>query len=187
LCEALLDVNAKVRLAASEALDTVNPTIRRLVVPVLVDKNLGNRLECILKIGRLGAEGKPALPVLLHFRQQHGGAPVVQALAAIAPDEEAVTKRFADWLVRDRDEAVRAAVAGALPHMAGGKRYVRTLMHAAQVDLVDPVRVAAVKALGELGPDAKEAMKLLKAAKTDACAAVREAAEQALERIRKDD
>src|SRR5262249_2658656 len=107
LCEALLDVNQKVRLAAAAALEKVNPTIYPLVLPALVDDSWSNRQAAIAKIERLGLEGKPAVPILLYFKERVGKDQVadpsllVHALAATAPDEKAITAKIAYWLVKD--------------------------------------------------------------------------------------
>jgi HEAT repeat protein len=184
LCEALLDANPQVRLGAAAALETVNPAIHRLVVTVLVDENLFNRAEAVRKIGKLGPEGKPAVPVLVYFKTQVQDATVVvEALAAIATSEKPVTLQFALWLATDREPSVRIAIARALPRMEGRKEKVAALGLALQGDRHIPVRVAAANALGELGSEAQEAVKVLSAAKTDPSAQVREAAANALEKI----
>jgi HEAT repeat protein len=184
LCESLFDPSVRVRLAAAEALEKVNPTLHRLVIPVLVDKELENRLECVRKIGELGPEGNPAVPVLLWFKDQYpGGSLIVEALAAIAPDERSVTAQAAAWLTSDRDPYVRLAAVKALPRMAGARDQVRALVYALRSDSVDAVRAAAANALGDLGPDGKDVRTALQLAKTDASAQVREAAERALAKI----
>jgi len=186
LCESLLDSNTRVRLAAAEALDRVNPALHRLVIPIMVDKELENRLECARKIGELGPEGKPAVPVVVYFKQQYrGGGLTVEVLAAIAPDDKAVTAKVAAWLTSDNDPYVRLAAVKVLPHMAGAKDHVRALVQVLRGDAVDAVRAAAASALGDLGADTKDADRLLRMAKTDASAQVREAAERALEKMQK--
>jgi HEAT repeat protein len=183
LCDALLDPSARVRLAAADALANVNPTLHRLVIPIMVDRELETRLECVRKIGQLGVEGKPAAPVVVYFKEQHqGGALAVDVLAAIAPDDKTVTASLATWLTRDSDPYVRLAAVKALPHMQGAKDHAGAIAQALRGDPLDAVRAAAASALGELGRDADQVLRL---ARTDPSARVREAAERALEKIHK--
>jgi HEAT repeat protein len=186
LCDALLDLNPRIRLAAALALDKVNPTLHRLVIPILVDKELDTRLECLRKVGRLGPAGSAAVPVVVYFKQQYlGGAVAVDVLAAIAPDDPSVTAKMAAWLTSDPDPYVRLLAVKALPHMADAKSQVRALVQSLRTDPVDAVRATAASALGDLGADARDADRGLRMAKADASAQVREAAERALEKIQK--
>jgi HEAT repeat protein len=186
LCSSLLDPNLRVRLAAAEALDKVNPTLHRLVIPILVDKELDTRLDCLREIGRLGPAGSAAVPIVVHFKQQYlGGGLAVEVLAAIAADDPSVTAKMAGWLTSDPDPYVRLAVLKALPRMAGARNHVRAVAQALRANPVDAVRAAAASALGELGPDARDVERALQLAKADASAQVREAAEGALEKIQK--
>jgi hypothetical protein len=51
LCEALLDTSPQVRLAAEHALEKVIPAFHRLVVPIVVDKDLRERVPAIQRVG----------------------------------------------------------------------------------------------------------------------------------------
>jgi hypothetical protein len=184
LCDTLLDTSLKIRAAGADALEEVDPTLHHIVIPLLVDKDVNQRTEAVERLRKLGVEGRPALPVLLHFRQQYGGgATVIEALAAIACDDKSLTAQFAGWLIKDTDASSRLAIAVAIGGMAGAKQHVNTLASVLQNDSEEEVRAAAAKALGTIGPDAKTAVKALKIAKIDAAAPVREAADQALKQI----
>src|SRR5262249_42138149 len=132
------------------------------------------------------SEGKPAMVFLLALRQQSAdGAEILDALAAVAPDDPGLPRRFAGWLASDPDAATRAAAALGLAKLDGGKDYVRSLASALRTDPADSVRVGAAKALGELGQDSQEVETALRLAKADSAAAVREAATKALAKLKK--
>ena len=65
LCEAVLDVNAKVSTAALLSLDKVSPDLSKHMTTFYVDRIPQNRLKAIEEIGNMGDKGKPALRALM--------------------------------------------------------------------------------------------------------------------------
>jgi hypothetical protein len=191
LCQALADElragaagRREVKLALAEALEKVNPPLHRSVITLVVDDSVLNRSRALQQIHDMEAEGKPAVPLILYVRdREHGGAFLVETLAAVAPDEKRVTDLFAAWLQRDRDAATRAACAAALARVEGGKAKAAALVFALR-DQVEAVQVAAATALGDLGVDTPAVLQALALAKTDHSERVREAAQAALEKIK---
>jgi hypothetical protein len=188
LCEAMLDGNPDVALAATEALEKVNPMIHGLVLPLIVDKEQHHHAVALTKLCRLGVDGRPALPVLLAYRAKRNGGPlVVQAIAEVAPKGKELTAQFCNWLATDKDPQTRTVVARALPRMEAGRSAVNVLALAMRTDENDLVREAAACSLGEMGAGAKEAKRLLAAAKTDPSERVRQAAATALKKVEADE
>lgn len=186
LCEALLDVDVRVQGSARAALEKVNPLLHALVVPILTDRNIKNRLDAIHKIEQLGSDGKPAVPILLFFKNNVvNSGEVVKALVAVAADDPDITNQFISWLTKDSSDLVRLEVATRLPEMKDGKEGIKALTLALQNDKYPLVRVASARALGEFGPMASEAIKALTAAQKDPTPEVRDAAGKALEKITK--
>jgi HEAT repeat protein len=187
LCKALLDPILKVGQAAANALDKVNPTLYELVIPLIRDNKIGNKIQAVEKIGQLGAEGNAAVPVLLSFKAAHlgGERQAVYALAAVAPEEKLIAVAMAEWLVKDENSGVRQAAAESLPKMKHASEAIPNLIVTLKNDKVDKVREAAAKALGQIGDDAEEVIKALEAAKLDPSAEVRKAASEAINRMHK--
>ena len=181
LCEAMLDLNPSVKEAASESLEKVNPNLHAVVLPMIVEGNQVKKMQYIRNLGQLGTDGRPALPLLLIYRQAHHGGPdLIRVMAAIAPDDRPLTANFASWITKDKDAKSRVAMAELIPKMAGGKEYVKTLITVIRTDPDNVVKVAAINAIGEFGPDAKAAESVLRLAKSNSEEAVRNAAARAL-------
>jgi HEAT repeat protein len=184
LCSALMDSSRQVRLAAADALEKVNPAVAKLAITILIDNNYNARLKAVQRVADLKAEGNPAVPVLLHFKQQsHDGGAIVSALVAVAPEEKQIASLLTTWLVRDTDPGVRLAVARLLPQMEDGKAGIPALIIALKADQSEAVQIAVARTLGEFGRDAKDAVPVLELAKRASSARLREAAENALDRI----
>jgi HEAT repeat protein len=185
LCETMLPSTLntpEVLLAAKEALEQVNPTLHRLVVPLLYDQGRDPNLsKTMLQIRQLGSEGNAAAPILIaYWQQRHGGVAVLETLAAVAPEEKQTTALFVACLARDYHPECRASAARLLPRLDDGRKQVRELVLALRTDRAETVRRAAAEALGELRGDARDAIPALRLAKADPAAAVREAAAKAL-------
>jgi HEAT repeat protein len=208
LCAAIVDrKNREVRDAALHALEKVNPVIYQALHPVIVDENPGTRQEGLRQLTVLGKEANAAAPVLIshmgrlpvlpssRFRlpgqpiQVHPEEPgdTVRALAAVAADDESVTKQIVSWVRADVAASARAAACAALPSMRGAtSAKVESLTQALRLDREPTVRAAAAGALGEFGSrvPAKTVDLVTKAKDYDASAIVREAASRALEKIK---
>ena len=104
---------------------------------------------------------------------------------ALGPDEPELTKRLADWMLKDVDDASRLAAARGLGKMKDGKTASGALAQALRGDKERFVRQMAATVLGELDADDEVAVQALTAAKTDKAAEVREAARAALAKIKK--
>lgn len=186
LCEAILDNNPKVRLAASDALEKVNPNLHAVAVPLIIDKAVEQRIEALRKLHTMSGDASPAIPLVLWYgqHQQDGaGLLVVKTLSAIGASDPLVTRQFSIALLNDKEPLIRKEIAKSLPMMAGAKQYVNSLSQSARSDRDDGVRIASIIALGDIGPDAKSAVKILKQLKTDSSAGVRDAAAKSLARI----
>jgi HEAT repeat protein len=185
LCWTLNDANEKIRLAAVDALQKVNPTIAELAITIMVDNNGSRRFDAVRKVTELGADGNAAVPALLHFMSQQGGhrPMVVKALAAVAHDEKEITKLFVNWLARETDPSLLLAVVEALPRMEDGRMGIPTLAAVVQTYPREQVQIAAIKALADFGSEAKDAAAVLRAKGLDQSSQVRAAAQEALEKI----
>jgi hypothetical protein len=208
LCSAIIDRNREVGDAALHALEKVNPVIYQALHPVIVDENPGTRQEGLRQLTLLGKEANAAAPVVIwHMRrlpiftsgrlrlpgqpiQVHPEEPgdAVRALAAVAADDESVTKQIVSWVRAEVAPSARAAACAALPSMRGATsaKGIESLTLALQLDRDPTVRAAAAGALGEFGSrvPAKTAGLVTKAKDYDSSAIVREAASRALEKIR---
>jgi hypothetical protein len=65
LCDAAPSSSEKLIQAALLALEKANPELHQPVLVLLVDNKVENHNQALLKLGLLGEQGKPALPVVL--------------------------------------------------------------------------------------------------------------------------
>ena len=199
LCNALFDPATPVKLAALDALKAVNPPVygpvATLVAPLteadLLFIGSSGRAEAVAALAKLGADGRAAVPILLWYKPQiskPGGWPqvpeVLDALAALAPDEPAVAALLVQSLSKDGYGAARLSAARGLAGVKPTKEAVAALTTAVRGDPEPDVRLAAVKTLGKFGAEAKAALKVLEGARSDPDQRVREAARDALDKIK---
>lgn len=189
LCDSMLDGNADTALAASQALELVNPVLQPLVVTVLVDSSAANRRAAVERIGLLGERGSPAIAILVQYHLRSGepygkgvghGTAAVQALAYVGVRDRQVTELFSQWLMQDTNPQVRQIIARSLPYLTDGRKAIKGLVAVLRTDGFEDVRAAAAFAVGELGDGEKPAEDALVLAKLDPSAQVRRAASAAL-------
>ena len=134
LCAAILDRENDVGHAALAALEKVNRPIYQALHPVIVDENPATRQEGLRRLTLLAKEASAAKPVLIwHMRrlalfapgrrlrlpgqpmQVHPEEPgdTVRALAAVAADDESVTKQMMSWVTAEKAPSARAAACAA--------------------------------------------------------------------------
>jgi HEAT repeat protein len=110
LCETALSASEKVRRAALNALEKIHPDLHATVFVLIVDEKADNHIAALTKLGLLGDQGKPAVPVVLHQiktrqeqltsdaarRNQHALVQVIiknmETLPKIAPEDPQVVK-----------------------------------------------------------------------------------------------
>jgi hypothetical protein len=71
LCEATLDPSQKVARAALQALEKVQPDLQQSVFILLVDDKTENHVRALSKLGQLGEQGNPAVPIILSQIRKH--------------------------------------------------------------------------------------------------------------------
>lgn len=166
LCAAMLDPIPQVRVAASGALEKVNPRLQKAILPIIVDKEFRTRRRAVAKLRSLGKDGLPALPVVLFYHAQvmpqaslssgglpEDGAALVQTLFVIGADSDEVWGLLASLLVNDSNAGVRESAAQAMVWMKDQKRAVTALSLALRADRLGSVRALAAEVLGVLGTD----------------------------------
>jgi HEAT repeat protein len=196
---ALGDRSPAVQQAALDALEKVNPTLHRPVLTLLVDRNDGAKVEAMRQIGRMRADGKPAVPLLVRYcgmtgvpaahlfrlrafealkEIDPGGREYALLLLQAIPVSRAVPAGLEGTLVRRK--AIGFAMELVRDKRLGAAQLVRPLV----VAMNDPAcRIQAIDALGELGAAAREAVPVLTALKRDPDMATRDAAAAALKKI----
>lgn len=65
LCDAILDKNADVSLAAFKSLEAIRPDLHKPLADFILDQSFAVKTEGVKALGRLKADGKPALGVLI--------------------------------------------------------------------------------------------------------------------------
>ncbi|HEY1860345.1 MAG TPA: HEAT repeat domain-containing protein [Gemmataceae bacterium] len=191
LVEAMLDKTPVVASKAGDALEKVDPPVYKLVLTVALDRDARKREAAIDSLGKLGVEGKAAVPILFMAGQkpEHASG-ALQALVQIAPNDPHVRDAIVRALYVPPAEVAKgpvthsplrgAAIAVLDAVVISPKKSVPALISA----LYDPqVRVEAINALGKIGPKAEEAVPALTKLKRDSAEEVRDAASKALEKI----
>ena len=200
LCEALVDRHAKVRQAASEALEEVNPEFRELVLPITADRDRDERISHIQKVHDLGPEGIAALPVVSHrldtiskmvsqgrsskSANEREFLACMDAMFAIGRDEEEVCKVFLTAASKGATPAVRGYAMARLPAMGlkDTKRAISILAVAAKTDTKEN-KITALNSLSAYGTLSKSTTDTIRQLKGNRDSKVREAADRALKKI----
>jgi HEAT repeat protein len=207
LCEATLDADDEVKVAALDALEKVHPALYQPVLTLLVDRDYRKQLEAVEKLARLKEGALPALPLLaayctnpknFHFRAM---VRTLHALNAVAPGDP-LTLKTATLLAGRRDipqvhlagvtvlaelgvsdPAARKTAVAALLTVVGEPNQARFGGHTYLV--LEETVLFAVWALAAFGDDAKEALPALKKLKLHEKAAFRTAARGAVLQLEK--
>jgi len=190
ICETVLDRQQKVRNAALNALEKINPDLHQAVTPLVLDENFRNRLDALEQIKKMGEEGRPATPVVIasmnSLRPVFIGSEfkadlLIDTLMAIAPEDKEVVDALITWLLTELDATTIVRCAEVLPQTHSPKKAVPALLKSMSTR---GGYSAAIQALGEIGPDAKAAVKpLANIILTNANPELRVAAITALRRI----
>jgi DNA-directed RNA polymerase subunit M/transcription elongation factor TFIIS len=194
LCKLLVEwrrdeEKGKVALAA---LRKINPLLHGAVILIYRDADPKNRAEGLDKLISLGSDGRPALPVLVGFKEELDKLPLphtlgeraLQAMGAVAADDPAMTERLLQWLRRP-SEKYKGAIVLVLPHLKSHKNCVGALLPLLQDYTHPQLQVAVATALGQFGDDAKQdaVKKALEKLTTARNRPVREAATNALDTL----
>jgi hypothetical protein len=84
LIEALADRSPVIQQAALNALEKVNPTLHTPVLSLLVDRDPKVKLRAVAQLGKLGADAKPAISLLVRFYQAQTARPDLRLRAGRA-------------------------------------------------------------------------------------------------------
>jgi serine/threonine protein kinase len=197
----MVDPSEEVGRAARDALDKIDPAVVKECTAIVRDHDNEVRVRSIQTLGSLGKGAKSATPILIDVVDKlvEGRVRVpepskivtaaIQALVAIAPEDERLTRRLVKEWLAVRDEHVQLAAIDGITRVkwhSQDEKHAAIMSLAKQVNTAawPTVRVAAATALGEFGPEAKDTVGALEKAKGDSSAAVRESAERALDKIR---
>jgi hypothetical protein len=181
LCEVAMHPSQKVSRAALQALEKVAPDLHEPVFVLLVDNAANNHLQALTKLGLLGDQGKPAVPVVFH---------------QIKKCQEQLEDRAAPWDQQTLIEVITKNLE-TLPKIAPEDRQVvKTVTDLTRFETQRPVRQtpfrdAGVRLLGELGEGHAEHRKqivptlanLLKEAAQQTNSAVERVALSAIEEV----
>jgi HEAT repeat protein len=208
LVKALNDRAPAIQQSALEALEKVNPSLHKPVTTLLVDRDANAKLDAMRKLGKLGPDGRPAIPLLVRFyhAQRAPGAGrfghyysvgILEALNEIDQENKEYISLLLsalplsntsyypsrrDFILDSRERAKAISLAERLvkDKKLDAARLVRPLLGA----LNDRAcRIQAIQALGGLGVEGKDAIPTLKKLKVDPDMATREAAAEALKKI----
>jgi HEAT repeat protein len=189
----LADRSPAMQQAAMDALEKVNPSLHKPILTLLVDRFAPNKSNAIIRLSKMGADAKPAMPTLLRFYQ-------IQLVAGDGSTSVRAGGYSYTLLTamnsRDPDNAeFQNAI---LAHVSADAVYIPILSdlvknnHLDAAKAVKPLRQAlaertcrlqAIMALGDLGPTAKDALPELKQLKNDSDQATRDAADDAVKKI----
>src|SRR5208282_3327079 len=158
LCQAMLDKQIEIRVAATKAIQSTNPELAKRLM-LLYERDEQRRLQGIHLIGELGEpEGTPALPVLVWYREKHhSGGAVIEAIATVGKSDPNVPVRFLTWMKCESNPSTRAAIARMIPRPAVTAEQAKSLATLLENETDFTPRKAIIESLGECGPIAKGA------------------------------
>ena len=209
LLDAMMEVWPNEKEAFLDTLDKVDPRIGSPILTLLIDKSEPAKIKSLVSLGRLGSEGKNALPVLVKLLQANlpaskddfdkDGELLVGALdtmSRVAPQEKIVSQsilavmtapsingytylREATGQRPENPQSRLVALSLARKHQLSPQVVVPGLMRW----LTDTYGLVAINELGRIGPDAKAAIPALNQLRFASDQKVREAAVAALKNI----
>ncbi len=192
------DTRAAAAFALTEVTGKVDEQALQLLVEIAShpERDLDAAEEAVSYLGELGAQARPALPMLRklclnHFDDEESPDGLVpsRAILAVAKIDGIDSLPLLIKALRSQDAFDREAAAQAIATFGpAAKSAVPHLMEAAkdeQVLLSFSARYYAIKALGKMGPAAEEAVAVLEQIRNDTRTPnLQTAAEKALEKIR---
>jgi hypothetical protein len=194
LCAVMLDRNLKVRQAATEALQKINPQLSAIAVPLIVDESRETGVEQLLKVCAKGDDFEALSPIVLYrFRRITGpdGSPeeaevCLQALFDCGRRDKEIVEVIATTATKSTMTPLRARALGLLPELGikDSKRVVTILTLALKTDC-DANKLIAMQALVKLDKPALAAKDALRKLKGSPNADVRQAADETLKAIDK--
>jgi len=194
LCKTLVDRNADVRQAASESLESVNPVLRELVLPIAVDQNVNLRIKYLKKIRESGAIGKLAIPVvqfrltqLARILDSGEALECLTTLVAIGNDESDVHKVTLALANRRQFPSMSKLAVSLLPALKVADHtkdveLLKSLLSAEDAEMV----LISLGALGRLGRHSFPALDPIRKLKGHSLTSIRIAADHALAAIDSD-
>jgi hypothetical protein len=193
LCAVMLDRNPKVRKAATEALQKIDPTLYAIAVPVIVDESRENRVEQLLKVFVKKEDKFEALSPIILYRfglaTGESGSPeeaeiCLGALFSCGRRDKDVAEAIATTAAKSKMTPLRGQALGMLPEVGikDPKRIVSILTAALKTDC-DANKLIAMQALVKLEKPALAATDALRKLKGSANADVRKAADETLKAI----
>jgi hypothetical protein len=161
LCRTMLDSDATVRVAAADALKSIDPKMQFLAVALLTEENSVKRQELFQKIKKLEDDGAPLSPLIAHFvvqsavaKDDAGLIQLITVLGSIARNDLAACEVIASAL-DNKSQAVRQTALKELPRMKHGKLVVNKIILLLNIDVAEN-RIAAIEALAALADDSTE-------------------------------
>jgi HEAT repeat protein len=192
LCAVMLDRNPKVRKAATEALQKIDPQLSAIAVPLIVDESRETGVEQLLKVCAKGDVFEALSPIVLYrFRQitGPGGSPeeaevCLQALFECGRRDKEIVEVIANTATKSKMTPLRARALGLLPELGikDSKRVVTILTAALKTDC-DANKLIAMQALVKLEKPALAATDALRKLKGSPNTDVRKAADETLKAI----
>jgi hypothetical protein len=173
LCRAMLDADATVRVAAADALKSIDPKMQYLAVALITEdpaeevsiskrqELLQKRQELLQKIKKLEDDGAPLSPLIAQLAIQSAAAEdesglklLLSILGSIARNDLAACNLIASAL-DNKSPSVRLTALKELPRMKHGKLVVRKIAVLLNTDVAEN-RIAAIEALTALADDSTE-------------------------------
>lgn len=200
LCELAVSPDRAINGPARDALEKVHPKLFAQVNILIVDAQPNNHLTACGEIGKMGIDGRGAVPVLFNtindtkrfdaYYEESLDSAAITTLSRVAPDEESVARLILGKVkavngAGEPIQGVRKAALAALGTIARYHADRKPFLEALLAALNDaPTALSAVNALPGCGPEARVALAPLKVLKRDdPSQEVRTAAENSIARI----
>jgi hypothetical protein len=162
LCRAMLDPVPEVRVAAADALKSIDPKMQYLAVTLAMEKDTARLKDLLGKIQKLEDDGEPLAPLVAYgvilsaTTNNEAGLliPQLDALSHIARNDMVAYKLIASALANE-DAEIRAAGLRAMSRMKHGKLALRDILKLLKTD-TPANQVAAIQALTTLADESTQ-------------------------------
>jgi HEAT repeat protein len=194
LCEACMDSNGKVSVAAIDAMEKIRPDLHKHIVTIVSDSDKGKHIRAFRAFEELKEEAAPVVPLLLAYVSRGSAAsatdrdsPCIRAvmcLGAIAPDDTTIMQPLISVCRVHPGSYLANECIFELSKLGEAKPELRKkIMPTLTGALTTPCKISAIQGLARFKSDARDALPQLKKMRFDDNEEVRKAAVGAIEKI----
>jgi HEAT repeat protein len=194
LCEACMDVNGKVSVAAIDAIEKIRPDLHKHIITIISDPETSKHQRAFDSLARLKEEANPVVPILLVYVSRGASSPTRNAegscincakcIGAIAPEDPTIRVTLTNISRQHPGSHLTGECLVVLSNLGEAKRELRKKIYPTLLSAIaTSCRLQAINGLAKFGADASDALPILKKLRFDGDEAIRNASTEAIRKI----